>query len=146
MCEIGPAVEAQQVVANAERDAWQVAFDPDTVFDVEYDAGFERVVFSARVAPVQPASRLALLEHLLRVNFAWRDTGGVRMALDPASNDVVMMFEMPAASLYLARLSMVLGNLAFMHRVWRQVVADPYGTPEGARAWPGAMPAFHGNA
>lgn len=125
MCEVGPALDVQQVTASPDLYLWQVVFDAETVFDIEYDPAFERVVFSSRVARLQPVGRLRVCELLLNVNFPWRETGGVRMALDSRTEDVVLMFEMPVASLRLAQLTTVLGTLARRHRVWRQLLLDP---------------------
>ena len=124
MCDVGPALDAQQVTAGPEPDFWQVAIDSDTVFDIEYDSTLERVVLSSRVARMRSEQRLEICELLLQVNFGWRETGGVRMALDGRSDDVIMMFEMPMATLRLTQLCTALGNLAGTHRVWRQMILD----------------------
>jgi hypothetical protein len=122
MCDIGPLLNAQQVTAGPAPDFWQVAFDAGTVFDIEYDAALERVVLSSRVAELRHVRRLEVCELMLRVNFAWRETAGVRMALHSHTDDVVMMFEMPVANLHAAQLSTALANLADKHRAWRQIV------------------------
>lgn len=121
---------ARQVTAGPSPDFWQIVFDPETVFGLEYDAGLERAVFSSRIAKLQDHCRLQICELLLRFNFGWRETGGVRMALDWRTQDVVvMMFEMPLASLQLSQLCTVLENLASKQRVWRQVMLDPASAP-----------------
>jgi hypothetical protein len=122
MCDVGPALKAEQVTAGPDAGFWQIALDPETVFDVEHDASLERVVFSSRLAKLRPDRRLEVCELLLQVNFGWRETGGVRMALDPRADNVVMMFEMPVAAFHLAQLCTVLTSLADMHRAWRQGV------------------------
>ncbi len=129
MCEIGPMLGARQVTAGPSPDFWQIVFDPETAFDLEYDAGFERVVLSSRIAKLQDDRRMQICELLLQVNFGWRETGGVRMALDRRTQYVVMMFEMPLASLQLSQLGTVLANLAGKHRIWRQMMIDPASAP-----------------
>jgi hypothetical protein len=132
MCDIGDALAAQQVTASPDLDSWQVVFDPHTVFDLEYDSTLERVVFSSRVAQLPAEHRLHTCELLLKTNFGWRQSGGVRMALDWRSDDVVMMFEMPVATLQPALLGNALGNLAAKHRVWRQMLLEPQAQPTAA--------------
>ena len=125
MCDIGGTLSVQQITASHKLDSWQVVFDADTVFDLEYDGALERVVFSSRVGRLQAEHRLQTCELLLKVNFGWRQTGGVRMALDWRSDDVVMMFEMPVATMRLSLLGTALTNLVGKHRLWRQMLLEP---------------------
>ena len=132
MCEVGPAVGAQQVTGSAEDGFWQVVLNPEAVFDLEHDAAFERVMISARVGALQPARREQVCTLLLNVNFAWRETGGVRIAVDPRTDGVVMLFEMPLSVLDLARLCTVLGNLRDKLQAWRQLLLGTATTPRDA--------------
>lgn len=122
MCEIGPATGAQQVTGSAEDRLWQVVLDGEAVFDLEYDAAFERVVISARIGALPRARREQVCTLFLNVNFAWRETDGVRIAVDPRTDGIVMMFEMPVSVLGLARLCTVLCNLRAKLNAWRQIV------------------------
>lgn len=125
MREIGPLLDLREVSAFEERDAWLVAFEAGPVFEIDYDAGLNRVVITAVVAEVAEHARLRIYEILLQYNYVWTETGGVRMALDGSPGKVVMMFELPAAELHLSMLAEVLTNLAQIRGAWCQVLHEP---------------------
>jgi hypothetical protein len=147
MCDIGPAVNAHQVTGSADEGFWQIVFDEDTAFDIQYDATVERIVLSSRVAALQTARRLQVCELLLRVNFGWRETGGVRMALHATSDDVVMMFELPVASLHVSQLSIATEHRPAQSRPQARVVARDhprFGRHGGRATRPGRASAGRG--
>jgi hypothetical protein len=124
MREIGPVLDLMQVSAYGERDAWLVAFGGGAVFDIEYDAGLNRLVMTGVIGEVAEHARSRVYEVLLQYNYVWTETGGVRMALDGTPGRVVMMFELPAAEVHLALLGEVLMNMAQVRNTWRHILQD----------------------
>ena len=127
--EAGPAAGAQQINVNGDLSYWQVVFDSQTVFEVEFDPVLDRLVMTSHIANLRSVRRQQMCELLLQMNYAWRETGGVRMALDPRTDSVVMMFEMPIASLQAQQLRASFANLLVKHRSWRQIVIDSAPAP-----------------
>ena len=124
MREIGPLMDLQQVSAYDSGQDWLLAVDAQTRFDAQYDPALNRLVLSGVIAPVPPQSRLAIYEILLQYNAAWIETGGVRMALDQRTSDIVMLLDLPAADLHAGLLAQVLANMAGVQTAWRQILGD----------------------
>lgn len=122
MREIGPGLELQEVTEFEERGTWTLVVDDGTVLFADYDDGREGIVLSAEVALPPEAGRPALHEFMLRYNNAWRETGGVRLALD-GEGAVVQLFDVPAAGLDLSRLQGVVAGFVGTLRAWREIVA-----------------------
>ena len=104
--------------------AWQVDLDEGRYLDVEYDDSLRRLVITGGIGAAAEHARPALYETLLQYNFIWTETGGVRMAVDASTNQVVMMFEVAVSELDTSKLAMVLGNMAASQRGWQEIVRD----------------------
>ena len=70
-----------------------------------------------------PGERLALYELILQYNARWKETGGVRLALDGPEGSVVLAYDMPLAGLDLPRLQTVIRNFRDTLDGWRKIVA-----------------------
>ncbi len=142
MREIGPQSGLLEVTEFAERDVWTLIVDEATVLFADYDDAGARLMLSAEVGEPAEAGRLRLYELLLRYNDAWRETGGGRMALDPAGA-VVLLFELPVAGLELARLQAAIGGFTAALGGWREILAkagdDAAGPTLPAAMMPGGM-------
>ncbi len=122
MRDIGPQMGLLEVTEFAEPHVWTLVVDEETVLFVDYDDPGARLLLSAEVGEPAEAGRLVLYELLLRYNDAWRETGGGRMALDPAGV-VVQQFEMAVAGLELQRLQAAVGTFVDVLRGWREILA-----------------------
>ncbi len=122
IAETAPLLELASVTAYDDRDAWLLAFDDETMLDIEHDAVEDRLVIAGGIWVVADAARLAVYEMLLQYNYLWTETGGLRMALDGLPGQVVLMFELPVSGIGASRLSRVLDKMAGIQRTWRQAL------------------------
>lgn len=142
MRDIGPQSGLLEVTEFAEHDTWTLVVDEATVLFADYDNTGPRLMLSAEAGVPADAGRLGLYELLLKYNDAWRETGGGRMALDPAGT-VVQRFELPVQGLELPRLQAVIGAFVDVLHGWREIVAKAGGdeTPSASASamMPGGM-------
>jgi hypothetical protein len=120
--EIGPLHELDQVSAFDDGESWAVVV-AGQVITLELDALRNRLVLSAEVGQ-PPAGGLArVYEALLQYNLLWRDTSGVRMALDGPGGQVVQMYDLATDGLDASRLGLVVKDFAAVLAGWRELVA-----------------------
>jgi hypothetical protein len=105
-----------------ETHAWHIALDESSGLDIEYDDAQDRFVITADVGKVAPSTRLASYGILLQYNHLWSETGGVRMALDGSTDQVLAMLDAPLAQLDASRFAAVLASMASVRRTWAQVL------------------------
>lgn len=123
MREIGPRLDLAEVTEFEEQGTWTLVVDDETVLFADYDGnGREVLVLSAEAGRPPEVGRLALHELMLRYNDGWRETGGVRLALD-GDGVVVQLFDLPLPGLDLGRLEGVVTGFVGMLRGWREIVA-----------------------
>jgi Tir chaperone protein (CesT) family len=122
MTEIGPALELAEVQEFEQENLWALVARDGVVFFIDYQPDDERLWLSADVC-VPPGERLALYGLMLQYNARWKDTGGVRLALDGPDGGVVQAYDMPVAGLDLHRLQTVIENFRETLDGWRKIVA-----------------------
>ena len=125
-------LDVDGLLAIDERDAWFIAFNETTEIDVELDTSAHRVTFQCTLGRPDDARRDQLCRTLLQYNYLWRETGGMRMALDGADGDVVQIFDMPSESVDAESVQNVLGNFAQAASAWREVLSGSGDTPNPA--------------
>ena len=118
LMEIGPAFEEIELIQAVDENAWAVVFDEETVVEVEADQSEQKLTLectlgyladmprsragdpidpSGKDDPDEPAEESNSVEleelcaALLSVNYLWRDTGGVRMALDGPGGNITLL-------------------------------------------------------
>jgi hypothetical protein len=92
----------------------------------------EKLVLSTGLGTPPADRQAATYELLLRYNYNWPESGGVKMALQPneeteSEAEVVMLFELNASGLDLPGLQRVLVSFVSIARTWRELVAVGFG-------------------
>jgi len=111
MTDVGPLVEAEEI-RQYEDHRWVVAFDEDLAVEIEHDPDLAKLVFSAELGHPPAGEEAAAYKLLLNVAAMWRDTGGLRMGLNPTDDLVIQIYDIPVAGLELEGLEMNLRNFA----------------------------------
>lgn len=121
--EIGPATEEVTGVYQDGPEIWRVIVHDTTEVELLFDPEQEKLVLSCAVGSPPEDRRLKTYELLLVYNYAWQQTGGIRMALEGPEGEVALMFELNASDLSLQLLQTVIVNFADRAELWREVVA-----------------------
>ncbi|RVU15279.1 type III secretion system chaperone [Methylobacterium oryzihabitans] len=117
MSQIGPMDDDIQTVLRMTDGRWIVRFGEIDV-EVEHDPATNRLMFSTLIAPVPPGRAAEVLEALLLYAMAWRETGGVRMALNGPGGAVVQMADVFAPDADARTVVTVARNLAGRVPFW----------------------------
>lgn len=122
MVQVGDMLDLPQVTEFAERQSWLLVTKDNVAVSVELDGDNRRLALAASAgAPMR--ERPADLETLLVHNLAWRETGGLRFALDQPGGEALLMFDVVLAGLDASRLQALVGDLAAKAAVWRTYLA-----------------------
>ena len=110
-------------VRGLESGAWLVALDEDLAILLELDADRGVLVLSTDLGHPPAAHRSTVHALLLQASAAWRDLGGIHMALDPEDEAVLQFAELPLAGLEPGGAAARLLHFADMARHGRAVIA-----------------------
>jgi hypothetical protein len=132
LTEVAQRLDVDGLLAMDDRDAWFIGFNENTEIDVELDPSGHRVTFQCSLGRPDDARRDHLCRTLLQYNYLWRETGGMRMALDGADGEVVQIFDMPSESVDAESVQNVLGNFAQAASAWREMLSRGGDTPNPA--------------
>jgi hypothetical protein len=118
MVQVGDMLDLPQVTEFAERQSWLLVTKDNVAVSVELDGDNGRLVLAAN-AGAPSRERPADLETLLVHNMAWRETGGLRFALEQPGGEALLMFDVALSGLDASRLQALVGDLAAKAAVWR---------------------------
>lgn len=122
IADLGPIVEANEIVEYAN-DTWVVSFEEGLEVGIEHDPVRGMLVFSADLGVPPSGTESVAHKLLLQVALSWRETGGMRMGLDPLDDSAIQIRELPLDGLTLESFSTSLQDFAQFARNARQVIA-----------------------
>lgn len=122
IASIGPLVDDIMMIEQLEEDRWLLVFDEESALEIECDPVANKLVFTSILCPVVEENRTEIYQALLNFNFLWRETGGVRMALDGDQQNVAMLFDLFHPDLDSASLAAVVANLRDAALNWREAL------------------------
>ncbi|MEM6439901.1 MAG: type III secretion system chaperone [Pseudomonadota bacterium] len=94
---IGPELDVEEIAAFEESRSWLIAADDETelALSIDYDASEERLVIGAELGAPPPERAAQVHELLLDYNLGSLEHGGVRMARDALSGEIVQLHDLP---------------------------------------------------
>jgi hypothetical protein len=102
-----------------------MAFPGGRLVEIFLDDEAGRAVLSTAVGTPHTARVSHLHKLLLQYNLLWRETSGVRMAIDEPEGEVVMLYDLILAGLDSLLLQNILGNFAAAAGAWQTMVEAP---------------------
>ena len=121
--ELGPALELGAIQELPGGNAWGLATRESLIVFLEYMPDDDRLWLSAEAGTPRAEDHAALFPLMLQYNAQWRQTGGVRLALDAADGAVVLAYDVPVAGLDLPELCAVIRNFHDMLEGWSTIVS-----------------------
>ncbi|HSJ04117.1 MAG: type III secretion system chaperone [Verrucomicrobium sp.] len=125
LTEVAPILNLEALVQHeTEEDgsSWDLVFDDDLMVQAFHQEDVGRLVFTADVGTPPPLETSRVHKLLLEYNYLWRETSGVRMALEPPEGTVVMIYDVTVDSLDGVTLRNILENFANAARAWKAMV------------------------
>ena len=142
MAELGPILELRGILEVNDMDRWVLDLDGEHAVVVEYRPSDDRLFFTGEIGIPVPEVRTVIYELLLAYNAMWRDTGGIRMAVNGEDGAVVQIADMAATDLDVPALGTVVENFIGKMVEWTDIIAiGPEGNA-GDQASPGDIPSM----
>lgn len=136
--QLGPVLNPLAIEANEETKAWGIALEEDLMVLAQFDEEKGCLVLSTELGAPAPGDRTALYELLLRANYHWDATGGVRLAINGPDGEVFQVVEIPVDGSDATRLSAIVTSYAESAKAWREIVQ---GLASGSAPPPEELPA-----
>ena len=121
LAEAGPLAGVASIDEFDEGPSWAVVIDEDTAVLIEWAEEPRRAVFYAPVGALEEDAPASAILPLLRYGAAWRETGGLRIALD-VDDVLVLLLDLTTDELDAPALARVLGGFAEALRTWRDAL------------------------
>ena len=126
MAEIGPILELRGIVEICGEARWVLDLDGENAVLAEYFNADDRLFLTGDAGVPEPAARLVCYELLLAYNAMWRQTGGVRMAVNGEDGAVLQIADIAAEGLDATTLARVVENFVGKLGEWMEIIAmDP---------------------
>ncbi len=130
--ELGPATEEVVEVHQQEEGSWDVSYADETRVGLDHMADQDKLMLTTELGPLPEDRKAHSHEFLLIYNYAWTQSGGIKMGLEAPGGNVVMMFELNASSLDLQTLQGILASFVEKAGCWRELVAAGFDQEETA--------------
>lgn len=122
MKEIGPWLDAAQIDQLSD-GLWNILLDDDHIIEVELDDSRNVFVLSMDIGQPARGNETEIYKTLLQINALWRDTGGIRMAMEGGDEgQLVLMFDVPLQGLDVDSWGLRLHNFVDAALGWREAV------------------------
>lgn len=105
-----------------------VTFTRDESVELLYDEPAQCVTFMAKLGRLDQNRAATSQRILLEYSFIHTATGGITMALDPVSGQVIQMFRWPVGHLSVQEFSTILRNFNHKACLWREAIAAGLGS------------------
>lgn len=139
MVEVGPILELRGIVEINGEAQWVLDVDGELAVVAEYFEADDRLFFTADAGVPDPSARLVCYELLLAYNAMWRQTGGVRMAVNGEDGAVLQIADIAVDGLDAAKLATVLRNFIGKLGEWIDIIEmDPEQSAANAAGAPAA--------
>jgi hypothetical protein len=122
LTELGPILPAAEI-RQAAPDQWFIVYDEFLIIDIEFLPDAAKLVLSTDLGRALVGEENATYTLLLQVNALWRETGGLRMALDAGDGELSQVYDIALAGLDRDGLELRVQNFAAAARGWREVIA-----------------------
>jgi hypothetical protein len=120
--ELGAEMAELEAILPHEEGHWTVQFDDGAAVLMEWLDRPSRLILSAALGKVSAPMQMAVYETMLSYNLLWRETGGVKAALNGPHGELMLLFELHAEQLDVDMLRTVLENFAGLVHVWSTYV------------------------
>ncbi len=123
LAEMGKHFDALAITSDPEDGVWVVARGEDRFVSIALDHDEQALHLSISLGPVSDAAKARVLEHMLKFNFLWRQTGGMYLSMD-ANSDAHLMLREPLGGVDAIRINALLGGLEAKASAWKTALAE----------------------
>lgn len=124
LAEVVALLDVSALVAHRDDLSWDIFFDEDRLVEAYLDEEAEKLVLTTELGTPAEADAARLYPLLLQYNDLWRETSGLRMALDGPGGAVIMIYDVSLAKLDVILLRNILENYDATAKAWKALIAS----------------------
>lgn len=126
LADVGHATPEIEAVARVGDSHWTIHYDGEEL-DIEYNAADSGLMLFSDLGTPDPERAFDLYEAVLMAGLLWRETGGMRVALDGPGGRFLLLYGFSAERLDASNLVAALSNFSAKARALRIVIrqAEP---------------------
>ena len=122
LAELGQRLNAPELQEHRP-GLWTIVLADGQRVDVEHDRGNARLRLATALGQPEPEQEDAVFKLMLQINALWRETGGLRLALEDASPAICQLYDLALAGLEIEGLVLRMSNFIDVADHWREVIA-----------------------
>ena len=124
LAEIGPAIDARDIVIDVERCRWTVAVDriDSNEIVIDYDAAREELTARTSLGPVNPVQIEDTYAFMLTFNARQNGPGAVRLGIEGPGGDAVLIFKLSLRGIDARTLTSVLREVETLAPALQSVI------------------------
>ena len=122
LAELGQRLNAPELQEHRP-GLWTIVLADGQRVDVEHDGGNARLRLATALGQPEPEQEDAVFKLMLQINALWRETGGLRLALEDASPAICQLYDLALAGLEIEGLVLRMSNFIDVADHWREVIA-----------------------
>ncbi len=122
MAEIGPCLEVQAVLQDADGQHWSIEYDSEIEIEMSYDELQNKLTLAADIGKPCREWETHTYAMLLQYNALWPETSGMRIALSEMHGELVQLFDLFVVDLDIQTLQTVVVNFYERAVIWRKVM------------------------
>ena len=119
--ELGALIDAKSII-KLDDNHWKIVSTRGQEVDVVHTPDSHKLTFESSMGIHAAMQKDALYSLLLEYNYCWRDTGGIRMAMD--NGNLIQLFDLFTQELSVNVLVDVLRRFVERLSVWRTILDE----------------------
>lgn len=121
--ETAPLVANAQALVRLDDDAWLMVFADEAGVEFHVNEQLRKTVLCMSLGPPEETQRAAVYHMVLVMSGLWRETGGLRFALEEPEGAIEMCLDLNLDDLDPQKLATLVQSFADRGRVWQDLIA-----------------------
>ncbi len=122
LLEAVPVMEGAQALLRQDDTSWILAFSDEVALELHVDERMSKLVLCMPLGRARDEQSAATHRALLVANGLWRETGGLRFALESPDGEIEQCLDLNLNEISAQDLIAILRDFADRGRVWRDII------------------------
>ncbi len=122
LLEAVPVMEGAQALLRQDDTSWILAFSDEVAVELHVDEHMSKLVLCMPLGRARDEQSAATHRALLVANGLWRETGGLRFALDSPDGEIEQCLDLNLNEISMQGLIAILQDFTDRGQVWREII------------------------